>query len=245
MEKNNLSKLNNYLQKDFETKDDIWLTSTYTLRKVVGLLGMALPLLLFIFLWIIGEVTQPLESISHYYYTRVSGIFVAIMSILAIFLIIYKGSARVDLIVSLIAGIAALFVVFFPTDNLGIAGQVPAKAYAVTHLPINEFRENLHLAAAAIFLGCLGYMSFFLFTKSNKVSKEAKGKKKIARNRIYRTCAVIMAAAMGVIFFGGFCNWIPEDVYRDHELTFWMEAVAVERVGFSWIVKGETLFKDE
>jgi hypothetical protein len=54
-----------------------------------------------------------------------------------------------------------------------------------------------------------------------------------------------MAAAMGVVFFWCFCNLIPEDFYCDHELTFWMEAVADERVGFSWFIKGETLFKDE
>ena len=41
---------------------------------------------------------------------------VTTLSILAIFLIIYKGKALIDLFISLIAGIAALLVVFFPTD---------------------------------------------------------------------------------------------------------------------------------
>jgi hypothetical protein len=49
---------------------------------------------------------------------------------------------------------------------------------------------------------------------------------------------------MVVIFFGGFLQWIPEDYYKSHQLTFWMETMAVECFGFSWLVKGETIFKD-
>ena len=46
-------------------------------------------------------------------------------------------------------------------------------------------------------------------------------------------------------FLGGFCKLIPEDIYQNHQLTFWMEALAVESFGFSWLIKGETLFKDK
>jgi succinate-acetate transporter protein len=61
----------------------------------------------------------------------------------------------------------------------------------------------------------------------------------------YTECGVIMIIAMAVIFLGGFCKLIPEDFYQNHQLTFWMEALAVESFGFSWLIKGETLFKDK
>lgn len=87
-------------------------------------------------------------------------------------------------------------------------------------------------------------MSIFLFTKSDK-TKEERGVKKKIRNRIYRVCGVLMIFAITVIFLGGFCKLIPEDIYQNHQLTFWMEALAVESFGFSWLIKGETLFKDK
>ncbi len=86
-------------------------------------------------------------------------------------------------------------------------------------------------------------MSLFLFTKSDK-SVEDRGWEKITRNRIYRTCGVIMILAMLVMFVGGFLGLIQENLYQANQITFWMEAVAVEAFGFSWLVKGETLFKD-
>jgi len=244
MKETKTSEISEILNADFTKEDTIWLTNGKTLRKTIGILGMALPLLLIISLYIFSGFAGPLESISHYYYTRVSGVFIRIMCILAIFLIIYKGKEPIDLIVSVIAGIAALFVVMFPTDNISEICQDSAKSYSVTILSKNEFRENFHFISAAVFLGCLAYMSIFLFTKSNK-SKEKRGTNKIIRNRIYRVCGVIMILAMLVIFLGGFCKLIPEDVYRSHQITFWMEALAVESFGFSWLVKGETLFKDE
>lgn len=245
--------LNNktFLNADFRERDTIWLTNTYTLRKVIGILGMLLPLLLILFMWVDNGLTQPLESISHYYYTRVSGIFTSTLSILAIFLMIYKGNERIDLIFSFIAGIGALLVVFFPTGNISddccvtLCSCSPDTRYiSVSILPRSEFREAVHYIAAAVFLLCLAFMSIFLFTKSNK-SVARRGEMKIIRNRIYRTCGVIMIAAIAIIFIGGFLGLIPEDFYKDHQLTFWMEAVAVESFGFSWLIKGEALFKDK
>lgn len=237
------SPIENYLNLEFGEDNSIWLTNSYTLRKTIGILGMALPLLLFIFLWIDNGFASPLESISHYYYTRVSGIFVAIMAILAIFLIIYKGKEPMDFIISFAAGIAALLVVFFPTGNISEICCDSTKIYSVTKLVPNTFRENFHYIAAAVFLGCLAYMSFFIFTKSNK-SVQKRGRMKIVRNRIYRACGVIMILAMTVILFGGLFKLIPEETYAANQITFWMETLAVESFGFSWLIKGESIFKD-
>lgn len=240
--KNNAS-INTILELDYSKTNDnsIWLTNSLTLRKVIGILGMGLPFLLFLFLFIDTGLTKPLESISHYYYTRVSSIFVAILSILATFLIIYKGKEPIDFFISLAAGLFALCVVCFPTGNITetCCNEFP---YSVTTLKVSPFRECFHYASAGIFLGCLAYMSLFLFTKSDK-STQGRGSKKIMRNRIYRVCGVLMIAAILVIGAGYF-ELISKTFYDNHQLTFWMETVAVESFGFSWLIKGETLFKD-
>lgn len=236
------SEITEALNVDFKDDNSLWLTNGKTLRKVIGILGMSLPFLLFLFLFIDNGYRLPLESISHYYYTRVSSIFVAILSILAIFLIIYKGKEPIDFFVSLTAGVFALCVVCFPTDNISDSCRDADKFYSVTILNESSFRANFHYISAAIFLGCLTYMSLFLFTKSDK-SPSKRPTTKVVRNRIYRVCGVLMLLAILTIF-ARFINLIPEDFYNDNCLTFWMETLAVESFGFSWLVKGGAFFED-
>jgi hypothetical protein len=236
------SNLTTLLKVDYKDKDTIWLTNSLTLRKIVGVLGMAMPLLLYVFLYLDNGLQYPLESISHYYYTRVSGIFEITISLLAFFLIVYKGKEPVDFYISLFAGFFALLVVLFPTDNITESCCDPIKKYSVTFLPVSHFRMYFHYTAAALFFLCLSYMSFFLFTKSNKPPSE-RGTQKIIRNRIYRTCGVLMLLAL-LILFAGSLKIIPPSYFKTFPLTFWMETLAIESFGFAWLVKGETLFKD-
>jgi len=245
--KDNIPETGNLLTRalnvDYQEKDNIWLTSSATLRMLIGILGMALPLLLWLFLYVASGYATSLESISHYYYTRVGSIFVIIVSLMAIFLIVYKGKEPVDFFLSFTAGIFALCVLLFPTSNItSICGDLD-KNYSVTIIPGSLFRERFHYASAGIFLGCLAYMSLFIFTKSNIPEWSMRTTKKKISNIIYILCGIIMTLAM-VIIFAGFLGWIPADFYDAHHLTFWMEALAVECFGISWLVKGQTLFKD-
>jgi hypothetical protein len=245
MTKSKQSNLNTFLKVDYKEDNSIWLTNSLTLRKIIGVLGMAMPLLLFVFLYLDNGLQQPLESISHYYYTRVSGIFVIILSLLAFFLIVYKGKKPIDFYISLLAGVFALLVVLFPTNNITEACCDSAKKYAVTFLPVTDlstFRMYFHYTVAGLFFLCLSYMSFFLFTKSNKPPTE-RGAKKNIRNRIYRTCGVLMLLAI-LVLFAGSLKIIPQACFKTSSLTFWMETLAIESFGLAWLVKGETLFKD-
>jgi succinate dehydrogenase hydrophobic anchor subunit len=229
--------------KKTKTEDNsIWLTNSLTLRKIIGILGMSMPLLLYGFLFLDNGLKTPLESISHYYYTGVCGIFVIILSLLAVFLIVYKGKNKIDFYVSLFSGILALLVVLFPTNNLTQICGDPTKKYAVTLLPESDFRMYFHYAAAGLFFLCLSYMTLFLFTKSSKTPFERGIKKKI-RNRIYRTCGVLMLLAI-LILLTTSLKIIPPDYFKNYPLTFWMETLAIESFGFAWLIKGETLFKD-
>lgn len=233
----------NFSSKKTEFEDNtIWLTNSLTLRKLIGVLGMVMPLLLFVFLFLDNGLQYPLESISHYYFTRVCGIFVIILSLLAIFLIVYKGKDKVDFYISTVAGILALIVVLFPTSNLTQSCCDSTKIYAVTFLPESNFRTYFHYTAAGLFFLCLSYMTVFLFTKSNKSPNE-RGTQKIIRNRIYRICGAVMFTAV-LVLFAGSLKIIPPEYFKNYPLTFWMETLAIESFGFAWLIKGETLFKD-
>lgn len=228
----------NFFNVDYTDPEKIALSNQATLQKMVGILGMALPLLLFVFLYIDLGFGHILPSISHYYFTRVCSIFVAIMSILAIFLLIYKGREPLDFYLSGIAGLFAFCVVLFPTDNIN-------GVFSVTVLKVSTVRPVFHYVSAAVFLTCLSAMSLFVFTKSDK-SVSSRGIQKKIRNRLYRTCGVIMLLAiLGILAWG--INILGPDLtqfYNEHHLTFWLETIAVESFGLSWLVKGGVLFAD-
>lgn len=225
------------------TSPNIWLNSTKNFRRVVGLNGMLLPVLLWAFLYLTSGHWEVLESISHYYYTRSNSIFVGVMATLSMFLIVYKAEERIDFIVSLVAGVAAICVILFPTDNILTTPCLLKDSYAIVYTPPNSVSENFHLIAAAIFFLALAYMSFFLFVKSDK-PKSKRGRQKIIRNRIYRVCAtVIVLSILGILLFGKL-DLIPSLPYDEWKLTFWLEIIAVESFGISWLVKGEVIFED-
>lgn len=242
MAKFTLSNFNASLKANYSNNDTVWLSSGYTLRKLVGILGMLLPLLLYLFLLISYGIKTPLDSISHYYFTRVTSIFIIILGTLAIFLMVYKAEKSIDFYISFIAGIFALCVLLFPTSNITNICCDPSKDYAVTFLRDSSAREYFHYTSAAIFLLALAYMSLFLFTKSDKPRSEIGRKKKI-RNTIYIVCGVIMLVALLVILLGTI-GVIPRGFYEKYHLTYWMETVSIEAFGFSWLIKGRSFFKD-
>jgi len=213
----------------------VWIKNTYKLRVIIGVLGMLLPILLWFFLYLDSGYTRPLPSISHYYYTRIVGIFMIIIGVMGIFLIIYKGGAEKDFYVSLAAGLSAMLLLLFPTNS--IISHFPDSNYAYynTVLEPSSFREGAHFLFAAVFLGCLAYMSIFIFTMSDKKKKDQTERKRL-RNRIYQICGALMIVAMIIIAIN------PGDM---DNLVFWMEVIAVELFGFSWLVKGEALFRDK
>jgi len=234
--------INNSLALDFDNDEGIWIKRGKTLRMLIGILGVSLPILLLLITFIFFGLNSPLESISHYYFTRASTIFTTILSLIAIFLIVYSGKEPIDFYISTLAGITAMIVVFFPTGNLVEVCCDPTKSYAVTNFPESSIRETIHLISAGIFIASLAFMSYFIFTKSNKPAV-SRGKAKVIRNRIYRVCGFFIVIALAIIFLG-FIEVIPENDYNNYNLTFWMETLAIESFGFSWLVKGGAFFKD-
>ena len=90
------TKIDNALQLDFEHDDGIWIKSGKTLRRLIGILGISLPIVLVLVSLTFFDLNSPLESISHYYYTRAGAVFTTILSLIAIFLMVYSGYKSID-----------------------------------------------------------------------------------------------------------------------------------------------------
>ena len=97
----------------------------------------------------------------------------------------------------------------------------------------------IHLIFGALFFLSLSFNSIFLFTRRHP-GVMGKGKKR--RNVIYRSCGIVMIMAMLciAIYMLSFMNTYIAKL--DPVLIF--ESIALMAFGVSWLVKGNTLFRD-
>jgi hypothetical protein len=203
--------------------------SYLALRRLIGMLGMAMPLVLASGAWILQNAAIQ-GSISDYYHTPMRDVFVGILCAIGVFMFSYRGY-REDRLPGIIAGLAAIGVALFPVAPAGTTDPV-VQGVGVVH----------YIFAASFFL-LLAYFSLYLFTKTDpKVPMTAR---KRQRNVIYRICGLAILAALVLIAGIGL---LPESVgvpVKQHAAVFWLEALAVVAFGFSWWVKGEALLADE
>jgi hypothetical protein len=208
--------------------------SYMSMRRLIGILGMALP-----FIVVIGGAINNCDynvqgSISLYYYTNMSDFFVGLLCAVSLFLTSYKGHEN-DHIFTVLSGIFALGIAFFPTS------MDPASYQKVGIFQIcDNVSMWIHLSFAASYFLTLAYISYFLFTKTDR--KKIKRKKRI-RNRIYQTCGIVMASSILLIFI--FFLFFENTWISNYKPVLILEAVALIAFGYSWLIKGETFFKDK
>ncbi|MEM8856954.1 MAG: DUF998 domain-containing protein [Chloroflexota bacterium] len=213
------------------------------LRRMVGVLGMLLPVILYFGRRIVFQ--EPLMgSISEYYHTGMGDVFVGILCVTGFFLYSYRGyEGEIDGYLSTVGGLLALGVAFFPTsaELVPVTGNAEIDQYAVRALP--EFVGRLHLLFAVGFFAVLAYFCLFLFTKTADPLNMTPQKK--IRNRIYQICGwiIIVSLVLAGIYIG--IGGDAESALAPLRPVFWLEAIAIEAFGFSWLVKGETLFTDD
>jgi hypothetical protein len=206
------------------------------LRKILGWLGAALPLIVAA-LYMIFEVAAFIfpESISATYYVD-SCItpFMIILGAAGILLICYEGYDRQDQIVCTLAGIFGLFICLFPCfkGGLELGPWTPVGTFQVPAV-ISGWIHNI---SAIIFFGLLAYNSYFLFTKSGAEMTAEKKK----RNIIFKVCGIGMIASFVLL--------IPLTILDVYCATWLIEAIALGFFGISWLTKSQCyswLFKDK
>ena len=196
--------------------------SYLTLRRAVGILGVLLPVLLAVGCLVLGSCTALEQSISAYYGTAMRDILVGILFVIGWFLFSYRGYERKDDAAGDLACFFALGVALFPTTS----GS-------------NAIRTVHFLCATALFL-VLAYFSLCLFTKTRKGVPPTPEKK--IRNRIYVVCGVIMLACIASVAL--YHALLTETPIAAIKPVFWLESLALWAFGWSWFVKGKTLWMD-
>jgi hypothetical protein len=213
-------------------KNESPIISYYTLRILIGILGMALP-----FTVIIGGFIQNqycIEgSISSYYYTNMRDYFVGLLCGVGLFLFTYRGPEKIDVIVTDLCGLFALGIIIFPTSfpngnilKVGIFQLDP------------DTSGYFHLTFASLFFITLALNSMFLFTRSKDVNLTAK---KIIRNRIYRACGIVILASLVCIII--YIAFLKNTVISKSHPILIFETTSLIAFGISWLIKGKTLFR--
>ena len=196
------------------------LMSHLTLRRVLGVLGIPLPIVLAVWGFALSGWSLELQdSISDYYSLRTRDAFVGTLCIVAWFLFAYRGYERKDDIAGYLACVLALGVAFFP--NTG-----------------DDWEPIVHFSSAAGLFLVLSFFSIFIFTKS----RGYRTPQKRLRNKVYMTCGIVMLVCMALI--GWYKLYFEDTFIADYKPMFWLESLMIWAFGISWFVKGETLLKD-
>ncbi len=198
----------------------------HTHRRVIGLLGLALPSLVVVLsvIFPVRSGWRMLDSISAFYYTSATALFVGVLFALAIFLFVYGGyrGDAADKRLGRLSGAAALGVAFFPT-------AAPAEFDAP--LWWTDWMRPAHYLSAAILFGAFILFSMWLFRLTAAETKEEMSARKRVRNKVYWWCGVIMIASV---------LWAASSLWTGRPI-FIPEAIALVAFSVSWLTKGRTI----
>ncbi len=211
--------------------------SDYRVRKLIGGLGLSLPILL-----TLSEM-ELLSSMSHYYYYSLSSIlFIVVLSSFGLFLISYKGYQKdssnekiSDDFLTNIGGFAILIVVLIPTQCANSESVTIDALCASENYPLlghmNKTLNIIHLISAGIFIFTMGWMSKYKFTRGQNQ----------ANNKIYRLCGNIVWGAIALLIVLVIIDFFQENFQITKYDVFILETVALVPFGISWLIKGEAM----
>lgn len=218
-----------------EKRNDDHVISFLALRKAIGVIGIALPIVLVVGRLAVnaicpgcgvyrgptgGYIIQ--SSISSYYWTVVGDVLVGGLCAIGIFLFTYKGKKRRDDLAGDLACIFAVGVAFFPTspgDETTIIG--------VLH----------YISAAGLFV-TLAYFCLVIFQEDDIGPSDDL---KPARNKVYRICGLVIVGCILGILAVNLLSMLEIRIPEILAPVFWLEAIAIWAFGWSWFVKGKGL----
>ena len=151
-----------------EATEDPRIIGYNSVRRALGLLGLALPVTLFFYGLTITD-NKP-TSISDFYHTEMGDFLVGSLCAIGIFLIAYRGYSRGgeffgDNWVAILAGAGAIGVALFPTPYK--FGEICNGADChVTGFTFDT--ECLHILSTCVFFACLAIFCFVLFPKGTR-----------------------------------------------------------------------------
>jgi hypothetical protein len=229
------------------------------LRKLIGWLGVLLPIVLLIGNYVINHINilnnsffidkscyniyNPTNSfktsISDYYYSTVGELLTGTLCAVAMFMFCYHGHKKrkgefglSDNLLTNLIGIFAIGVAVFPTHS-----ETCIQDNIRTYLSSTQI-GNIHFILAALFFVSLAAMSIINFRRTDDINLFGKRD----NHQIYLYCGVAILICIGLIFI--YMKWIVgQSEWLDNlRPTFWLEALALISFGFAWLVKGRVDF---
>lgn len=192
------------------------------------------------------------SSLSHYYYSQRSGvIFVMTLAFIGTLLSAYRAEAKSVRRLAIVAGVAGLLVATFPTEGPGCTVDAfNARIFGVVEAssPIVAFKTafqlfpgvgKIHYSAAFVLFAIMFYFCAVVFrrpgAKDRHPDTDALLPVKVARNRIYAACALVIAAAMIVM---GLSQLEALKHLFSQRVILYGEWAALFAFGVAWLVKG-------
>lgn len=194
-------------------------------RLLIGTLGFFLPFLLYIAAGLRPSGDLPpwklLSSVSAYYYTGATGIFIGVVFALALFLITYRGyeGVKADRVVGAIAGLAALGVALFPT-------AAPSPLVEPTWWR-DWVRTTHYVSAVALFISFILFAGW-LFRKSDVPKRSDRSAEKNRQDDLCLACAIVMTVCV---------VWAGSAIVTKGDIVI-PEAIAIMAFAISWLSKG-------
>jgi hypothetical protein len=244
-----LAELNTHSRYPYDKRDAAYTRSYRIIRLTVGFLGVLLPIV-----FIIGETfflrggVHVRGSLSAYYHTSMQDIFVAGLCVIGFMLTTYMaGESRTwDFWVSLIAGVAVLGVVFFPTSRSGLPAGAPLcgshpeppGCSPVEQTLGEQTTAHIHAGFAIAFILSLAIMSF-LFACSEVLDKPQLRAQSQLKQREFRNPVLFLIHSLCalLILIAGIWAFVGINI---GELTrlYIGEVASVWAFGLSWILAG-------
>ena len=204
-------------------------SSYLELRRAVGWVALGLPFALVIPWWVLGSHTLP-SSISEYYYTGMRNLFEGSLCAIAMFNLCCRGYDWKDEAAGAFSAVCALGVAFCPTTP---DSGVPS--------PFQQHVGYAHLVFASLLFITLAYFCLVLF-RTTALNRRVT-RRKLQRNKVYSVCGWAILISIVLIIL---CKLLGR-MYLIGNLgaMFCFETAALVAFGVAWLVKGETILKDE
>ena len=202
-----------------------------TAQKLIGLLGLALPVIL-----VIGHFATSgaiLPTLSEYVYTEFEPFFVGILFAIGVMFFAYKGYADnkgpiplSDNNLANIAGAASIMTAIAQTRSC----LYPAA---------DGLMGIVHVISAIVMLNCMALFCLFYFTQTGTDPVSAAKERK---NKIYRICGYIMVAGLLIGLIYMFVR--DQSCPNPSSLLLWLEWMMIWAFSFAWCIKGGMFLKD-
>jgi len=224
-------------KKNSRGADVLPVISYLMLRKAIGIIGIALPVVLVLGKLLIDQICPACgeyrgsiprfgiqSSISSYYWTAVGDLLVGGLCAIGIFLLSYKGQHRDDDLAGDLACVLAIGVALFPTSPENI--RVPTLIGSIHYI-----------FAAGLFI-TLAYFCLVVFQRKDI---DGGDDLKPLRNRVYYTCGLVIIGCIVAIAVVNLIAYVGIEIPEILAPVFWFEAIAIWAFGWSWLVKGKGL----